>query len=78
MTILVISDAPSDEDIVSLSKEKNDFIDDSSSDMQDEGGASSGSSISGAKAAVNILQNFFATEAVDKNAMHSFLIIDKK
>ncbi|GBL90508.1 hypothetical protein AVEN_179431-1 [Araneus ventricosus] len=59
-------------------KVKNDFIDDSSSDMEVEGDASSGSSISDANTAVSILQNFFATETVDKNLMYSFLIIDKK
>ncbi|GBN65081.1 hypothetical protein AVEN_233794-1 [Araneus ventricosus] len=56
----------------------NDLIDDSSSDMEDGGDASSGPSISDAKATVKILQNFFATETEDKNVRYSFLIIDKK
>ncbi|GBL83286.1 hypothetical protein AVEN_208370-1 [Araneus ventricosus] len=67
---------PSDGDIVSLTKEKNDLIDVSSSDMEDESDASS--SISDATAAVNILQNFFGTETADKSVMYSLLIIDKK
>ncbi|GBM44216.1 hypothetical protein AVEN_15555-1 [Araneus ventricosus] len=71
----ITSHAQSDEDIVSLIKEKKDLIDDSSSDMEDEGDASSGPSISDA---VDILQNFFATETVDKNVTDSFLIIDKQ
>ncbi|GBM09040.1 hypothetical protein AVEN_229066-1 [Araneus ventricosus] len=72
------SDAPSNEDIVSLIEENNDLTDDSSSDMENEVDASSGSSISNAKAAVNILKNFFATEIVDKNVRCSFLIFNKK
>ncbi|GBL96818.1 hypothetical protein AVEN_118943-1, partial [Araneus ventricosus] len=75
---LITSDPPSDEEIVSLIKEKNDLIDDSSLDIEDRGDASSGSLISDAKATVSILQNVFATEIVDKNVMYSFLIIDKK
>ncbi|GBL72704.1 hypothetical protein AVEN_127941-1 [Araneus ventricosus] len=66
------SDAPSDEETVHLIKEKNDLIDDSSSDMEELG-----DQFSDAKAAVNILQNFFATGNVDKSVMYWFLIIDK-
>ncbi|GBN31260.1 hypothetical protein AVEN_64287-1 [Araneus ventricosus] len=55
---LITSDAPSDEDIVSLIKEKNNLICDLSSDVEGGDDASSGPSISDAKAAVNILQNF--------------------
>ncbi|GBM68579.1 hypothetical protein AVEN_234028-1, partial [Araneus ventricosus] len=71
--IVITSDEPSDEDIVFLIKEKNGLIDDSSSDMEEEGDGSSGPSIPDTKAAVNILQDFFATETVDKNAMYSLL-----
>ncbi|GBM37916.1 hypothetical protein AVEN_72833-1 [Araneus ventricosus] len=75
---LIISDAPSNENIISLTKEKNNLINDSSDmeeslDMKYEGDTSSDPSIF-----VNILQNFFATETVDTNIMYSLLIIDKK
>ncbi|GBN05308.1 hypothetical protein AVEN_252213-1, partial [Araneus ventricosus] len=46
--------------------------------MEDDGDTSPGILISDSKAAVNILQNLFATETVDKNVMYSFLINDKK
>ncbi|GBN84649.1 hypothetical protein AVEN_30351-1 [Araneus ventricosus] len=46
---LITSDAPIDEDIVYVITEKNDLIDDSSSDIEDGGDASSGPSISDAK-----------------------------
>ncbi|GBM55553.1 hypothetical protein AVEN_105085-1 [Araneus ventricosus] len=75
---LITSDAPSDDDIVFLIKEKNDLIHDSSSDMEDLGDVSSAPSFSGAKTAVNMWRNFFAPETVDKIIMNSFLIIDKK
>ncbi|GBM33580.1 hypothetical protein AVEN_181826-1 [Araneus ventricosus] len=74
---LITFDAPSAEDIVSLIKEKNNLIGNSCSYMKDKGDASLGPTISGAKAAVNIFQNFFATETVDKNVMYSFMIIDE-
>ncbi|GBN70937.1 hypothetical protein AVEN_119424-1 [Araneus ventricosus] len=64
---LKTSDASSDEDIVSPIKEKNDVIDESSSDMEDVGDASSDPD---AKAAVNIFQIFFATETMNKSAMY--------
>ncbi|GBN62228.1 hypothetical protein AVEN_266106-1 [Araneus ventricosus] len=63
---LVASDAASDEVIVSLTKEKNDLINDSSSDMEGEGEASSGPSIFYAKVAVNFCQSFFTTETEKK------------
>ncbi|GBM73202.1 hypothetical protein AVEN_228981-1 [Araneus ventricosus] len=73
----ITCNAPSDEDRVSLIKEKKDFVDDSSSGMENGSDASAGPLISDAKAAVNILQNYFATETEDENVLYSFLVIDK-
>ncbi|GBM33729.1 hypothetical protein AVEN_47035-1 [Araneus ventricosus] len=59
---LIASDVPNDKDTFSLRKDNIYLIDNSTSGMEDEGDASSGLSISDAKAAVNTLRNFFATE----------------
>ncbi|GBN11339.1 hypothetical protein AVEN_181538-1, partial [Araneus ventricosus] len=46
--------------------------------MEDKSNANSSPSISDPNSAVTILQNFFGTETVDENVMHSFLVNDKK
>ncbi|GBM53272.1 hypothetical protein AVEN_128437-1 [Araneus ventricosus] len=58
LNVVITSDVPSDEDIVSLIKEKNDLIDDSSSDMEDRGDTSSCPSISDVKGSCEHFSKF--------------------
>ncbi|GBM29145.1 hypothetical protein AVEN_97424-1 [Araneus ventricosus] len=68
----------SEEDIVTLVNEKkNTIIIDSSSDMEEEQDEP-GPSIADAKAAANILNNFFATENIDEHVVDLFKIVDEK
>lgn len=76
---VVTSGEISEEEIVTFIKEKNNSIVDPSSDIEEEEvDVTSGPSIADAKAAVNILNNFFATENIDKCIMDSFERVDKK
>ncbi|GBN35988.1 hypothetical protein AVEN_139166-1 [Araneus ventricosus] len=74
---VITSGEVSEEDIVALVNEKNDSIVDSSSDM-DEEQDEPGHSIADAKAAANVLNNFFATENNDEHVVDLFKRVDKK
>ncbi|GBL57580.1 hypothetical protein AVEN_100196-1 [Araneus ventricosus] len=74
---VITSGEVSEEDIVALVNEKNNSIVDSSSDMEEEQDEP-GPSIADAKAASNVLNNFFATENIDEYVVDLFKIVDKK
>ncbi|GBM18127.1 hypothetical protein AVEN_75539-1 [Araneus ventricosus] len=74
---VVTSGEVSEEDIVALVNEKNNYVADSSSDIEEEQDEP-GSSIADAKAAANVLNYFFATENIDEHVVNLFEIVDKK
>ncbi|GBN54361.1 hypothetical protein AVEN_88819-1 [Araneus ventricosus] len=74
---VITSEEVSEEDIVALVNETNNSTVDSSSDMEEEQDEL-GHSIADAKAAANVLNNFFATENNDEHVVDLFKIVDKK
>ncbi|GBO04385.1 hypothetical protein AVEN_243932-1 [Araneus ventricosus] len=73
----ITSGEVSEEDIVALVNEKNNSIVHSSSDIEEEQDEP-GPSIVDAKAAANVLNNFFATGKIDEHVVDLFKIVDKK
>ncbi|GBN19669.1 hypothetical protein AVEN_92708-1 [Araneus ventricosus] len=73
---VITSGEVSEEDIVAPVNEKNNSTVDSSSDMEEEQDEP-GPSIADAKAAANVLNNFFATENIGKHVVDLFKIVDK-
>ncbi|GBN25710.1 Tigger transposable element-derived protein 6 [Araneus ventricosus] len=74
---IITSGEGSKEDIVALVNEKNNSIVDSSSDMEEEQDEPAPSNAD-AKAAANVLNNFFPTENIDEHVVDLFKIVDKK
>ncbi|GBL86697.1 hypothetical protein AVEN_194923-1 [Araneus ventricosus] len=67
----------SEEDIVALVNETNNSIVDSSSDVEEEQDEP-GPSIADAKAATNVLNNFFATGKIYEHVVELLKIVDKQ